>query len=166
MVLGLINIGSLTAFNDVVSLSVSALYTSYILVESLLLWRRCTGKIRSPHPHTHPELHNVEDSETSPLIWGPFHIPGICGVANNIVSVGFGVIILFFSFWPPATPVTPATMNFSVLMTGFIVLFASGYYLVWARHHFKGPIIEIMPYSEASSTDDAGRDDGGKVLSS
>ena len=40
MVLGLINIGSTTAFNSIISLSVSSLYASYILVEALLLWRR------------------------------------------------------------------------------------------------------------------------------
>ena len=141
MVLGLINIGSLTAFNDVVSLSVSSLYASYILVEALLLWRRSTGKIR-PH-HT-----DDTDGQASPLVWGPFHIPGIFGIVNNAFSVGFGSIILFFSFWPTATPVVPATMNFSVLMTGFIVLFATFYYLVWARYNFKGPIVEVTPYRD------------------
>ena len=42
-VIGLINIGSSAAFNDVISLSVTSLYTSYIITESFLLYRRCTG---------------------------------------------------------------------------------------------------------------------------
>ena len=145
MVLGLINIGSITAFNDVISLSVSSLYASYILVEGLLLWRRCTGKIRSQH-----EL-SPDSSETSPLVWGPFRIPGIFGIINNAFSVIFGIIIFFFSFWPAATPVTAATMNYSVLMTAFVVMFAAFYYIVWARHHFKGPVVEVTPYSMSTT---------------
>lgn len=46
-VAGLINIGSSAAFNDVISLSVTSLYASYIITEGCLLFRRCTGGIRS-----------------------------------------------------------------------------------------------------------------------
>lgn len=145
MVLGLINIGSLTAFNIIISLSVSSLYASYIIVEALLLWRRLTGKIRSQH-----EI-SPDSSETSPLVWGPFRIPGIFGIINNTFSVIFGIIIFFFSFFPYATPVEASTMNYSVLMTGFVVLFATFYYLVWARKNFKGPVVEVTPYSMSTT---------------
>jgi hypothetical protein len=39
--------------------------------------------------------------------------------------------------------VTPATMNWSILVTGFITIFSAVYYVVRARHTYKGPIIEV-----------------------
>lgn len=139
--IGLINIGSSTAFNDVISLGVSTLYASYIITESLLLWRRCTGAIGNA-----TDVAN-EIGEANQLVWGPFHLPGVFGVIVNAWAVVFGIIIFFFSFWPVATPVTAAHMNFSVLMTGSVVLFAVLYYLLWARKTYEGPIVEVTPFS-------------------
>lgn len=146
--IGLINIGSATAFNDVISLGVSSLYASYIITESLLLWRRVTGAIRSPREHYGGGHDNGEPNQ---LVWGPFHLPGMFGIIVNTFAVVFGLIIFFFSFWPVATPVTAAHMNFSVLMTGSVVLFAIFYYLIWARHTYKGPIVEVTPFSMTES---------------
>ncbi|KAL8947412.1 MAG: hypothetical protein Q9222_006301 [Ikaeria aurantiellina] len=144
--IGLINLGSSAAFNDVISLSVSSLYASYLISETLLLWRRCTGAIS-------PRLHPSESAETNALSWGPFHLPGVFGIAVNAFSVIFGLIIFFFSFWPVATPVTPATMNFSVLMTGSVTLFAILWYVVKARHVYKGPIVEVTPFASTPEMD-------------
>lgn len=36
-------------------------------------------------------------------------------------------------------------MNYSVLMTGSVVIFAIVYYVVWARKEYKGPIMEVGP---------------------
>lgn len=136
----MINIGSSTAFNDVISLGVSSLYASYIITESFLLWRRLTGAIR-------PATDVANDTgEANQLIWGPFHLPGIFGILVNAFAVIFGIIIFFFSFWPVATPVTAPHMNFSVLMTGSVVLFAIVYYLLVAKKTYKGPIVEVTPY--------------------
>ena len=139
--IGLINIGSSAAFNDVVSLGVSSLYASYVITESLLLWRRCTGAIRKA-----TDVAN-DTGEANQLVWGPFRLPGIFGILVNAFAVGFAIIIFFFSFWPVTTPVTAAHMNFSVLMTGSVVLFAVLYYVVWARKTYEGPIVEVTPLS-------------------
>ena len=133
--IGLINIGSATAFNDVISLGVSSLYASYTITESLFLWRRITGAIRLPGNH--------DSDEPNQLIWGPFHLRGIFGTLVNLFAVIFGIIIFFFSFWPVATPVTAAHMNFSVLMTGSVILFAVFYYVVWAKRSYQGPMVEV-----------------------
>ncbi|KAL8782269.1 MAG: hypothetical protein Q9213_005543 [Squamulea squamosa] len=149
---GLINIGSSTAFNAVISLSVSTLYASYIITESLLLWRRCTGAIRPYQKHPFP-INTADDGEnnaSNQLIWGPFHLPGIIGIAVNMFAVAFGIIIFFFSFWPVATPVTPATMNYSVVMTAAVVIFAILYYIIYARNVYTGPIVEVTPWESAS----------------
>jgi len=137
--IGLINLGSSAAFNDVISLSVSSLYASYVITESFLFYRRVTGGIKSRN--------DINDtSEPGQLVWGPFHLPGIFGIAVNLFAVCFGIIIFFFSFFPTATPVKAASMNYSVLMTGSVVLFAVFYYIVWAKKEYKGPIVEVTPY--------------------
>ena len=137
--IGLINIGSPAAFQDVISLSVTSLYASYILTESLLLYRRVTGGIK-------PRLSADDKIGPGQLTWGRFHIPGVFGIALNMLSVCFGLIIFFFSFWPTARAPTPQTMNYSSLMTWSVVIFAVVYYLVYARKVYKGPIVEVFPY--------------------
>jgi len=116
------------------------LYASYVITESFLLYRRCTGAIRTRN--------NVDDTtEPGTLVWGPFHLPGIFGIAVNVIAVCFGIIIFIFSFFPVATPVTPQSMNYSVVMSAFVLIAAVVYYIVWARKEFKGPIVEVTPYS-------------------
>ncbi|KAL8855837.1 MAG: hypothetical protein Q9198_010810, partial [Flavoplaca austrocitrina] len=149
ILIGLINIGSATAFNAVISLSVSSLYASYIITETLLLYRRCTGFILPHQKH----LPSSSDPNSRNLTWGPFHLPGLSGILVNVFAVAFGLIIFFFSFWPVATPVEPATMNYSIVMTGSVVVFAVGYYIVYARKIYTGPIVEIVP-GEVSSIEE------------
>ena len=138
MLIGLINLGSAAAFNDVISLSVSALFASYIITESLLLWRRLTGAI---HLRADGDHHS---GEVNQLIWGPFHLPGIFGIIVNVFAIIFGLIIFFFSFWPVTSSVKPDNMNFSSLMTGSVVIVAVFYYLIRARHTYQGPLTEEM----------------------
>ncbi|KAL8695665.1 MAG: hypothetical protein Q9224_003252 [Gallowayella concinna] len=148
--LALINIGSSIAFNDVISLTINGLYASYLLACSLLLYRRVTGSIALPTTNTYEtnpkivtEADNVSGQGIINLTWGPFHLRGALGIAVNAIGCVYMVIIIFFSFWPPVTPVTPETMNYSVLVTGSVILFSVVYYLVYARRIYKGPLMEI-----------------------
>ena len=61
--------------------------------------------------------------ETPQMAWVPWHVHGSLGSANNSFAYVYLVILLFFSFRPAATPTTAATMNYSVLVTGFFVCF-------------------------------------------
>ena len=97
---------------------------------------KITNSIRSRN-----NIHDTTDSTT--LVWGPFHLPGIFGIAVNVFAVAFGIIILTFSFFPAYSDVTPQTMNYSVLMTFAVILFAVVYYVLYARKEFKGPIMEL-----------------------
>lgn len=143
VLIGLVNLGSTTAFNDVVSLGVSGLYASYVITEALLLYRRVTGAFRSPNPPN--EAHNDGTiGEKGALVWGPFHVPGVFGVVVNIIAVLFGMIIFFFSCWPVSSSVEPATMNYSSLMAGCVVIAAVVYYAIWAKHTYEGPRFEEM----------------------
>ncbi|KAL9625354.1 MAG: hypothetical protein Q9160_000417 [Pyrenula sp. 1 TL-2023] len=153
VLLSLINIGSSVAFNDVVSLSVVGLWSSYLVGNSLFLWRRVTGGIHDSSTALSSTFHSkhhsdLESDGTSPahaprLEWGPWRIPEPLGTINNIFGCLFTALILFFSMWPPMNHPDAAGMNYSVLMEGGIMMFAIVYYFVWGRRTYKGPVIEV-----------------------
>lgn len=153
--LALIYIGSSTVFEDVVSLSTSGLYASYLIPCSLLLWRRTTGQIR-PHNSLDIDEENttvlqaiglaIEDHDGEvvqpPLQWGPWCIPGVLGTINNVFACLYILFVLFWSFWPPSTPATAQNMNYSVLVTGVVIGFSIVYYYAWGKSQYRGPLIE------------------------
>lgn len=146
--LALINIGSDVAFNGVISLTINGLYSSYLLAASLLLWRRCTGAIALPttyesSPKIVTEGEAVSAQGTIHLTWGPFRLPGAAGIAVNVVGCLYMLIIIFFSFWPPTREIDAATMNYSILVTGFWILFSIVYYFAYAKRIYKGPLMEV-----------------------
>ena len=208
--LAIIYVGSSTAFNDVVSLTISGFYLSYFVPASYLLYNRLRGRIL-PHqaklhdedvvkssatavvnPNNHssgggggggdinetgvsektkdPEVGEarkpgsasssdhgkpkVEDSELDGaegeliayapgrLFWGPWHVPGIWGIINNIYACLYMIFVFFWCMWPPAVPVSAESMNYSVLVTGAVVLFSIFWYLVRGRKEYRGPLVE------------------------
>ena len=146
--LGLINIGNATAFGDVVSLLLEALYTSYFLACALLLYRRVRGEIRIPVDGAGPiNILALEDSNNKDVViyeWGPWRVPGLLGIMINIFACVYLLILGFFSFWPTAVNPTPQSMNYSVLVTGAVSIFSVFYYLISAKRTYKGPIIEVI----------------------
>ena len=138
-VLALIVLGSSTAFNDIVSLSVVGLFGSYFLVASLLLWRRLRGDIKL-YPSSADVLTNLPGKE---LTWGPWRVPGLLGVMSNSFAIVYLIIIFFFSLWPPVNHPTAATMNYSSLMFGATMMFSVLYYIFHARNVYTGPIIQV-----------------------
>jgi len=137
----LVSIGSTTAFNDAVSLTLASLYASYLVACSLLLWRRCTGSIKVAKSEDNTST-NLPGNGGN-LIWGPWRIPGIWGIAVNIFACVYLIVILIFCFWPSTVVVTPATMNYTSLVMGSVAILSAVYYLFWAHRTYKGPIIEI-----------------------
>lgn len=143
MLVVLISVGSSVAFNDVISLTVGSLFCSYLLVCSLLLWRRCTGSVVSPSSQaTHDSFGANTPGAAGKLVWGPFHMRGYLGIFVNAVACAYMVVVLFFVVWPPATPTTAASMNYAIVMFSAVAMLATVYYLVWARKTYKGPVIE------------------------
>lgn len=137
---GIINIGSATAFNIILSIGISSLYLSYTLTELLLLWRRLRGDIRLPSQMGGATWHANE------LVWGPFHIPGVWGVLLNTFAVCYGFIVIVFCFFPATVRPDPAHMNWACLITAAVIGFAVGYYCLYARKVYKGPVVEVAPY--------------------
>jgi len=140
--LGLINIGSTTVFNDVISLALEGLFTSYFIALSLLLWRRLRGDIAEESDA--PEVIQEESMQSEKqLRWGPWRIKGYLGVVTNIVGCVYLLIMIFFCFWPAVLPVTPINMNYSSLIWGAVAIGSVLYYLVWAHKIYEGPLVEV-----------------------
>lgn len=118
-------------------MSISGLFLSYLVVASLLLWRRVTNGI-----FMYADGDETINTIGAKLVWGPFHVPGIWGILINIFSIIYLVIAVFFSFWPQVTPVTLQTMNFSCVGTVAVITLSMVYYYVRARYVYDGPIVE------------------------
>jgi choline transport protein len=190
--LTLIYIGSDTAFNDVISLTITGFYGSYLMPAAFLLYHRIKGNILPPGAEIEPLQPGIQEEPTKSsgkavesdslttggpskssgsnsafghpdsdrdsassalannnnnvinarLVWGPFRLPGLLGIINNLYACCYMVFVIFWSVWPPATPVTAATMNYSVVVTGGVMLLSAVWYFVRAKHVYKGPLID------------------------
>jgi hypothetical protein len=137
VLLSLIILGSSVAFNNIVNLSVAGLYSSYFLTCSLLLWRRLQPKVIKPYSS------RARKVAAGNLYWGPWRVPGLLGVINNCFACMYLFVLWFWSFWPPATPVEPETMNISILTFGATALGAIYWYFFYRAKEYKGPLIEV-----------------------
>ncbi|KAI4120730.1 MAG: hypothetical protein LQ338_006804 [Usnochroma carphineum] len=117
IVIALINLGSSVALNAIVSLTISALASSYILSIGCVISKRLRGE---PMPASRFSL-------------------GRWGLAVNVIAEVFLVSFFFFCFFPTAMPVDPQTMNWSVVMFGGITVFATGYYVAGGRKLYRPP---------------------------
>ena len=181
MLLQCIYFGSSVVFNDVVSLTITGFYTSYLIPASMLLYHRIRGDImpyrsnandlegENIDPEEHPDISNSDptnetkkehptDESPSPsppqprmrgvsiaqaaLIWGPFHLPRILGIINNAYACTYMVFVIFWSVWPPATPVDAESMNYSIVVTSGVILFAVVWYWIRGRKEYKGPTVD------------------------
>lgn len=119
--LSLINLGSSVAFNAIVSLTVGAILSSYIISISCV----CLRKIRNdPLPHARWSL-------------------GRAGLACNIIAVLFLILVYIFAFFPLAPAPDPSSMNWSSLIYGAVVLFSIAYYFIFGRHAYEGPVVLV-----------------------
>lgn len=142
MLLGLINIGSTAVFNDVVSLALEGLFSSYFIALILLLWRRIRGEIIDEVDSL--EIMEAESTQTEKqLRWGPWRIKGLFGTLINFVACVYLFIMIFFCFWPAVLPVTATNMNYSSAIWGSVVLASLFHYAVRARKVYEGPLVEI-----------------------
>ncbi|CAG8955886.1 hypothetical protein HYFRA_00008736 [Hymenoscyphus fraxineus] len=141
VLIGLITIGSSVGFNAVISLTVSSLYGSYFMACVLLLYRRLQGSIIAPSDSQFDGQDNLPGS-AGKLVWGPWRIPEPLGTIINAVACIYLVVVFIFSLFPPATPVTAVTMNYSVVVLGGVAVLSGVYYVFWAHKTFKGPVIE------------------------
>jgi choline transport protein len=172
--LTLIYVGSPTAFNDVISLTITGFYGSYFLPAAFLLYHRIKGHVASKNDtSSNPIIDETNDPVTgskggiqtegekpgdpnsgidpgtpivevaqAALAWGPFRIPGILGIINNAYACLYMIFVIFWSVWPPETPVDATTMNYSVVVTGGVIIFSIVWYWIRGRKEYEGPLID------------------------
>lgn len=119
--LSLINLGSSVAFSAIVSLTVGAILSSYIISISCVALRRIR---RQPLPCARWSL-------------------GRAGLACNIIAVLFLLLVYVFAFFPLAAPVEPESTNWSCLIYGSVVLFSVCYYFLFGRLVYEGPVVFV-----------------------
>jgi amino acid transporter len=130
VLLALINIGSTAAFNSVVSLLVSSLFTGYFISIGCILLKRLRGE---PLP---------------PSRWSM----GRAAIPMNVIALLYITFALIMSFFPVARVVTPSSMNWSVLVWGCIVGFSTLTYFYHGRHVYKGPVVYVNKELEVPSS--------------
>jgi choline transport protein len=113
-----VNIGSTTAFNAIASLGTAALLSSYIVSITCVRIKRWR---KEPLPAARFSL-------------------GKWGAPINDFSILYLVLVFIMSFFPEATPVTSETMNYNILIYGFTVCFAIGYFFLYGRRVYVGPV--------------------------
>ena len=84
----------------------------------------------------------IKKVKGDPIRYGPWKMNAVLGVAANGFSVIFLILSVFFSFFPPAIPVTVVTMNWSIVVFGGFVIVGMMWYGISGRHHYDGPIVE------------------------
>jgi choline transport protein len=134
----LVYISSYGAFYDVISLTITGFYASYFLPCAFLLYRRLKGQIR-PYGSPLPQRPDLE----STFVWGPWCLPGVFGTINNAYACVYMIFIIFWSFWPQDTPVSANTMNYSIVVTGGVIILSSIWYVVWGHREYNGPVNEL-----------------------
>jgi amino acid transporter len=137
----LIYIGSDAAFEDVISLTITGFYGSYFLPCALLLYHRVKGHILPCGSEL--TLGDLDEEDNPQLVWGPWHLPGIFGIINNAYACVYAVYVIFWSVWPRATPVSANTMNYSIVVTGGVLIVSGVWYMVKGRREYVGPIVEV-----------------------
>ncbi|KAH9815347.1 amino acid transporter [Teratosphaeria destructans] len=116
MLLGLINLGSTSAFTAFVSVGVQALALGYAIPIASSLW--CGRR------------------EVSKAPWTLGKTPGT--ISNVIALVWIAFELVLFSM-PTALPVTKVSMNYaSVVLVGFMAI-AAIWYAIHSRKSYKGP---------------------------
>ncbi|KAI0517029.1 putative GABA transporter [Xylaria bambusicola] len=131
IILSLIVLASSVALAALLSLVIAALFSSYLLSCSLLLWRRCTS------------TSGRGISRDEGMQWGPWRILEPFGTINNIIACMYATLLLFWSFWPQSPNPSPGRFNWSVLVFGATLLFSVTWYWARAHRHFRGPVKEV-----------------------
>lgn len=121
LLLALIDLGSTTALNAVLSLVTAGFYSSFLIAAVVFLWKRLSAP---------------ED-----IRWGPFCLHKF-GLPINILAILWTMIGFFFSFWPSDAHPDSTNMNWSCLVYGATLILSTVFWFVHSRKVYTGPVIE------------------------
>jgi choline transport protein len=122
-ILALIIIGSTTAFNIILSVSATGLFTSYLVAIGTVLARKLR---REPLPASR------------------FKIPRVIGIFVNTIAMCFLSVAFLFLFFPAAPAPDAASMNWSILIYGVVILFSGLYYYVKGQYQYDVSILRLL----------------------
>jgi amino acid permease (GABA permease) len=117
LILGLPYLWNSTAYAAVTSIAVIGLYVAYVLPTLLRLMRGAD------------------------FVPGPWHL-GRWSRPIGIIAVTWVAFISILFMLPTASPITVRTFNYTVFAVVAVLGFATIYWLVSARHWFKGPKVQ------------------------
>lgn len=123
VLISLITLGSTVAFDAITSLTMLALFSTYTISCTCLLWRRTFG---------------------GGVARGPWSL-GRLGLPINLVAVLYCFFVLVWLPWPVEVPVTVTNWNWSSTIYVFVLTVSTGYYLVVARKQYTGPVVNTKP---------------------
>lgn len=119
VLLSLINIGSNTAFNAIISLNTSSIMLSYAISIGCVLWRR----IRRP--------------ESLPLARWTL---GRWGMPINLAGVLYAVWAFFWSFWPIGAVFQADEFNWAIVIFGAVTVYSAVDFVFRGRFVYSGPV--------------------------
>lgn len=93
-------------------------------------------------PEYAPDVAHGTVLADAPLIWGPWHLPEPWGTINNAYACVYMIFVIFWSVWPPDNHPTVSEMNYSVVVTGGVMILSAAWYFIRARHVYKGPTVD------------------------
>lgn len=127
--LALINVGSNVAFNAIISLNTVAIMISYSTSIGCVLWRRLTA------PETLPAAR-----------WSL----GRWGLPINVAGFLYSTYCFFWAFWPPDTPVSLTTFNWSSVIFSGVAILATILYIFQGRRIYFGPVVLVAGRQSAA----------------
>jgi choline transport protein len=122
--LALLNIASSAAFGAITALSSLALYFSYMIAISCMVFARF---------------------QPGGVELGGWNL-GRYGLAINTFALVYTAWVMVFLPFPETLPVTGVNMNYCGPIFLAVVLFATTLWFVRARKHWDGPNVEIVKY--------------------
>jgi hypothetical protein len=123
--LSLIILGSTIAFNVIMSIGQVGSVGSYIVAIACILRKRLCSE---------------------PLLPSRFNL-GRAAIPINIIALCFLVLAFVFPFFPSAPNPDAASMNWTVLITGFVMGIAILYYWFRGQYKYFGPVEYVKKLS-------------------
>lgn len=122
IIISMLILGSPVAFWTISSLCNSALYSSYVVCFGCILRKRIVGE---------------------PLLPSRFDLGPRLGLFINLVAVCFSFVQFVFVFFLTAPNPTVPYFNWCLLVYGVVILWSGGYYLIWGKKSYEGPVTYV-----------------------
>ncbi|KAG8415736.1 hypothetical protein J3458_009559 [Metarhizium acridum] len=122
IVLGLVFLGSTSAFNAIISAAVVCFTITYAIPPGINMLR---GRCMLPENRS-------------------FKLSNTVGYICNAASVAWTLLTTVLFVWPPTRPVDAVNMNYCVVAFGVIIVIAGSNWILSARKSYHPPTLELV----------------------